>query len=375
MFGLPFYLILIVFTCSFFILSQYSCAIDRQYSFCDKNSIYLFLFILCPIIIVYSVRYGIGTDYFSYEKIYNAIHNASFSEYMSLHKRNIGEYYVEPGYFIINKISPNFIVVNFFSILIISVMIYFGTLKMGVAQNIALVILIFYCLLFFYSMNGVRFSIALSIAYYGFNYLLKREPIKWIITIYIASLFHKTLIVFVVFIFLMNSKSKTVNSIKTVLIYCFVLFFPFLIKLLLSVFSAIPMFSRYFLVTRYLEFNTSINLSWIRLIIPVLFPLLFFKHKFIFTDKYASVLYRIYLFEIPLVQLGRMNLILARLVRVPQMAELVFVPYVLSNIKNKKQRYLLTFYYAFYYLFFFCYYAIFGDKGDSLPYRSILGIL
>lgn len=374
MFGLPFYLILIGFTCSLLILSQYSCAIDRKYSFADRHGVYPFLFILCPIILAYSIRYGIGTDYFSYEKIYNTIHDATFSQYASLHKRNIGEYYVEPGYFIINKISPNFIFVHFLSMLTMLLMVYFGTMKMGVTQDIALPILIFYCLLFFYSMNGVRFSIALSIAYYGFNYLLKGNPIKWMITIYIASLFHKTLIVFVIFVFLMNNRSKAVNSIKNILVYCFVLFFPLLIKILLNVFSVIPMFSRYFSVARYLEFDTSINISWIRLIIPVLFPLLFFKHKFIFTDKYASVLYRIYLFEIPLIQLGRMNLILARLSRVPQMVEIVFIPYVLSNIRNKKYRYALTFYYAFYYLFFFCYYAVFGDKGDSLPYKSILGI-
>lgn len=374
MFGLPFYLILIGFTCSLFTLSQYSCAIDGKYSFCNKHGVYPFLFILCPIILVYSIRYGIGTDYFAYEKIYNKIHDATFIKYLSLHKRNIGEYYVEPGYFIINKISPSFIFVHFFSMVIMLLMVYFGTIKMGVAQDIALPVLIFYCLLFLYSMNGVRFSIALSIAYYGFNYLLKRKPIKWLITIYIASLFHKTLIVFVIFIFLMNSRSKAINRIKNILVYCFVLFFPFLIKILLSVFSAIPMFSRYFSVARYLEFDTSINITWIRLIIPILFPLLFFKHKFIFTDKYASVLYRIYLFEIPLIQLGRMNLILARLSRVPQMAEIAFVPYVLSSIKNKKHRYALTFYYAFYYLVFFCYYAVVGDKGESLPYKSILGI-
>lgn len=374
MFGLPFYLLLIGFTCSLFILSQHSYAIGKEYNFYNKYSVYPFLFILCPIILAYSIRYGIGTDYFAYEKIYNTIHDATFSKYASLHKRNIGEYYIEPGYFIINKLSPNFIFVHLFSILTMLLMIYFGTMKMGVIQNIALPMLIFYCLLFFYAMNGVRFSIALSIAYYGFNYLLKGKPIKWIITIYIASLFHKTLIVFVIFIFLMDSKSKAINAVRNVLVYCFVLFFPFLIKILLTVFSAIPMFSRYFSVARYLEFNTSINLSWIRLIVPILFPLLFFKHKFVFTDKYASVLYRIYLFEIPLVQLGRMSVILARLIRVPQMAEIVFIPYVLSNIKNKKHRYALTFYYASYYLVFFCYYALVGDKGESLPYKSILGI-
>lgn len=374
MFGLPFYLLLIGFTCSLFILSQHSYAIGKEYNFYNKYSVYPFLFILCPIILAYSIRYGIGTDYFSYERIYNTIHDATFGKYFSLHKRNIGEYYVEPGYFIINKLSPNFIFVHLFSILTMLLMIYFGTMKMGIIQNIALPMLIFYCLLFFYSMNGVRFSIALSIAYYGFNYLLKGKPIKWIITIYIASLFHKTLIVFVIFIFLMDSKSKAINAVRNVLVYCFVLFFPFLIKILLTVFSAIPMFARYFSVARYLEFNTSINLSWIRLIVPILFPLLFFKRKFVFTNKYASVLYRIYLFEIPLVQLGRMSVILARLIRVPQMAEIVFIPYVLSNIKNKKHRYALTFYYASYYLVFFCYYALVGDKGESLPYKSILGI-
>ena len=61
----------------------------------------IFLF---PLIAMYGLRYGIGVDYFSYQRFYDVLHNASFSEYWIGHINNIGEFYVEPGYYILNKI-------------------------------------------------------------------------------------------------------------------------------------------------------------------------------------------------------------------------------------------------------------------------------
>lgn len=65
----------------------------------------LFIF---PIIAMFGLRYGIGTDYFNYEQIYNAVHKASIGEYWNLHNRDVRYFYIEPGYYALNKIFPSY---------------------------------------------------------------------------------------------------------------------------------------------------------------------------------------------------------------------------------------------------------------------------
>lgn len=79
--------------------------------------------------------------------------------------------------------------------------------------------------------------------------------------------------------------------------------------------------------------------------------------------------------EVPFRMLGLYNTWYTRCSRFSQIAEVIFIPLVLSKIKNKRKRMLLYLYYFIWFIFYFAYYAIINDNGDSLPYSWIFSQL
>lgn len=136
----------------------------------------IFLF---PLIAMYGLRYGIGTDYFSYERIYTVIHNASFGEYWIGHINNAGEFYVEPGYYILNKIFLSYhslkwgIGVLLFSLVLLAVKDYFYKISIPFA------LFIYLTTQYIYAMNVTRFAIALCFILVGYKELSKNKNGKF----------------------------------------------------------------------------------------------------------------------------------------------------------------------------------------------------
>lgn len=373
MFGILFYLSLLFFTCAFlFLFRKKIVTVSNGLISNTYAEFFLFIFSISPIILSYGLRYGIGTDYFAYEKIYYVLKNADFNKYLLLHKESFGEYYVEFGYYVLNKLSYNYTLLLFLTGLLIYTFLFHGTKKLLESNNLALPFFIYFCTQFIYSMNGVRFSIAITIIFYGYNYIYKKKIIKWCIVVFIATLFHKTAIICLPFYFLGDFKSKKRNKTRDILYYAFIFLFPLFITLLFKIIVYIPLFSRYFQTERYALGSFLFKPKFLAHIIPVILPLLFVKPSSIFKDKKALFFFRIFLFQIPLRELGSLNKWLTRLVRFPQMVEIVFIPYILSKIKNKKLRLFLMYYYFLLYVFFFIYYAFVNDSGDSLSYQSII---
>lgn len=326
-----------------------------------------------PIILIYTMRYGIGTDYFSYKEIYEILHKASLPEYLTNHNHNIGAYYVEPGYYLLNRFFCfSYRSLLFITSVIIMFFLYHGILSLTHKSFLPLCVLIYFCTQFIYSMNGVRFTIAITIVFWGIQFIIKKKCWLWILCIILAMGFHKTSLICFPLYFLGEMSSKRIAKIRNYLWYFFIFAFPMLWKGLFEVTKEISIFSRYFTTAIYTISNFTLKPMFLFHILPVLFPLFFAKRQFILHDEKASLLLKIMLFEIPLRELGSLNTFLTRFARFPQMVQIVFIPYVLSSVKNQKLRVILTIYYVAWYSFYFIYGAIVNDAGDSLPYRSIL---
>lgn len=370
MLGLPFYILIIGFTCIFLKTVCLSSNYPNR-TFISNKELIVYLFILAPILFLYSVRYGIGTDYFTYKRIFELMHNSNIKNYFVLHGKGYQEFYIEPGFYFINKIAPNYEFALFYSYLLSITMIYYGTIKLKSKIDISFTFLIFFCTQFIYSMNGIRFSIAVTIIYAGIHFLIENKPLKWILIVFIASQFHTTVLICIIFVLLMNFKNEKINRIRNICYYFLIIFFPILLSSLILLFSKISCFSRYFTIARYLLVESRLSPKFLVLIIPIIGPILFFNYKFVFKDKKAHIFYLLYLTEIPFRELGLFNGIMARFMLIPQLIQAAFIPYVLSNIKSSKIRLYLRIYYSFFYIVYFCYYALVGDKGDSLPYNTI----
>ena len=333
----------------------------------------IFLF---PLIAMYGLRYGIGVDYFSYQRFYDVLHNASFSEYWIGHINNVGEFYVEPGYYILNKIFLSYqflqwgIGILLFSLVLLAVKEYFYKISVPFA------LFIYLTTQYIYAMNGTRFAIALCFILVGYKELSKNKTVNFVILVLLAALFHKSSLFCLPMYFLKQYKYKGVNSSRNLVLFISIILFPLISSYLLKIIGKIPLFERYFSVSQY---SPSVTIgggwSWILHILPVILPLLILCKKEIFDSEDTSILFRICIMEVPFRMLGLYNTWYTRFSRFSQISEVIFIPLVLSKIKNKKKRMLLYLYYFIWFIFYFAYYAIINDNGDSLPYSWIFSQL
>lgn len=331
---------------------------------------------LIPIIAMFALRYGIGTDYHSYESIFDAVHNSTFESYFNLHDSdNSKSFYIEFGYFLLNILFPTFrallwgIGILIISFLLLALKEYSETISFSFA------IFIYLATQFIYLMNGMRFAIAIVFALIGYVYLSKNKTVPFIIFTVLAVLFHKSCLICFAMYFLKQVKHKGINNTRNILMFVGVISFPFLSKYLLKLAEKIPFFERYFSKSVY-SASESISFSWVWLlhIIPILLPLVIFCRKEIFSDEETNTFFRICVMEIPLRMLGLFNTWYTRLSRISQIAYVIFIPLVISKVDNRYKKTFLYLYFVFWFTFDFIYYAIVNDQGASLPYTWIFNM-
>lgn len=373
MISLFFYILIICSSLLFFVLYGYAGKTNCVVSKPLYTTQFDYFFALCPIIILSGLRYGIGADYFTYESIYNTLHNASIYKYFFYHFANIGDYYTEIGWYIINRFfSPNYSSLLFIQQILIFLFLYKGLKFFKDTINPAFALMVYCFTQLIYSWNGMRFTVAIVVLFSGFEYIINRNVIKWCITVLLAMLFHKTSVICLPFYFLTEFSSKKFNSFRNVLLYIFVLFFPALIKLLFIIAGFIPFFKRYLGSAVYIVGAFHFSPMFLFHIIPVILPIYYYKKNYIKHDKVAKILVRIYLLSIPFREIGMVNTMFTRLARFPQMVEVIFIPYIINSFSNKKRKMYMYAYYFIWYLFYFFYYALVNDQGTSVPYQSII---
>ena len=153
----------------------------------SKNKKILFTILsFVPFFCVMAFRYGIGYDYLNiYDKIFHTIINGGTSNW-------------EPGIVYMIKLISMFSNDSFYFFLVTSLLISFFTYK-GILSNSEkpwLSLLLFITGGFYMeSMNTVRQFVALAMFIYAIKYIKSKEPIKYIIWILIASLFHTSALV------------------------------------------------------------------------------------------------------------------------------------------------------------------------------------
>jgi hypothetical protein len=338
-----------------------------------KTYILFLVLAMLPLILIYGLRYGIGTDYFGYEHIYNVLSNSTIMEYVKYHSIDKGSYYVEPAYYILNVISPSYRAMQFLIAFIIFAGIAYILYDNRENINMPFALWIYLCTQFIFSMNGVRFSVALVFVLIAYNELVKGRNTNYIIWIIIGSTFHKMILLCLVIYFLKNYNSKIISKLVNVFLLIIILIFPIFNKYIFRILSRISFFDRYFNVTEY-SYSESItsNYTWIIHIIPVLLPIVIFAGHKIKYNNVLKISFRIYLLEIPFRMLGLYNTFYTRLARLPQIIEVLLIPYIIGQVKNSSTRRALYIYFIVWYSFYFAYYAIVGDGGDSLPYVSCM---
>ncbi|MCM1047009.1 MAG: EpsG family protein [Clostridiales bacterium] len=380
---LTLFLYISLFTISALLVARYqkSC---RKYAVVIKiwntrNSItkiepiFVLRLLLCmlPLILIYSLRVNVGADYKEYERIYNTLYVSSFKTYFQAHLLGQGNYYVEVGYYFLNRLANNYHVLQMLNIVLIFSVLFMTLYDYKDRLNVGLAVFIYLSLRFAPSMNVVRFSIALMFVFFSFRYIINAEFKQFAICIALATCFHKTAILCIAFYFLREFNQSYINKIRNALLMTAVLGFPLFSRYLLGAFAKFPIFKRYFTVSVYAVndvLNTS--LKWMWHIVPVMIPILLFGWRYIYATKENRVLFRIYLMNIPFRTLGVYNATYSRLTGYSQIIEVLLIPMILSCIHNKNTKKCLTIYYLLWYTFYSCYVAV-ASKGNLASYSWI----
>lgn len=307
------------------------------------------------ILLPHGLRYGIGTDYF-----YTYV---PYFKFISKGKR----YFAEPLFNFLNiavdKLTGDYKLLFFISSFIFFYLIFITLRK--TSKNITIsVLLLFLCQVYFYSMNMVRQSIAISIVLFAYLVINNGEKIKKIIIIIFASLFHSSAIFLLPFLYLSKKQYTNKQKIITVCV-CFIIN-AFFSNFVLGVISKYTNYAWY-LNSEYAGMDVSLTL----LITNFMIFLIGVKYSSYEKDNLTfKICNNMNFFGFCLSIFTSIPLI-SRIVRYFTIFQIILIPYFFSFEKNSTRRIILkTIIYIV--LLFGVINQIYIKGGEEvLPYMSI----
>lgn len=174
----------------------------------DLKKIVCILLVLAPPVFISTFRaLDVGTDTNAYLSIYNSNKIYNLFQYLELygtwnHSYEIGFQqilrlsYVLGGGFNLVKLLCSFLTIFF----VWRGSVYYHK-KFQISSGMCM--FFFYLLEFSYSLNGTRYSIALSLFFYGFQFVIEKKLVKYLVCCFFMMMFHMCLI-FAIAFYLVN---------------------------------------------------------------------------------------------------------------------------------------------------------------------------
>nr|WP_238340005.1 EpsG family protein [Citrobacter sp. NCU1] len=316
-------------------------------------------------------RYGIGTDYYSYESIFYSIERGgAYNESLELGFKLLGALFPnsQDGFFCF------LFVLSLITNIVFLIALYRENKKLS--ENIKLLglLLFFLSSTYFWPFNGVRQGIACAFVAYSLKYIYARSFIKFAICILIASLFHKSALLVVVIYFLYPIRIPHLFylfAVLTSIIIHQVGVVSFIGEILLPYLG--DKYARY--IYNPLDFGG----SGLGVYVYVLIFLVLWSARGILSKnlhKHYDILRRIdfylllYTIGIILRIFALDNLIFVRFAYYFTIFDMFFIPYLISQFKRPSNRIVLSIFFLFVYFILFLNSIM--NSNDLLPYESIL---
>lgn len=332
-----------------------------------KKKIFLFLSIIIIPVIISTFRYKVGIDFNSYKEYYDIVVRR-YTNHVSMPPQ------FEYGFIILNLIA--YYVFNnaqgaFFlmSLLFVSFSIG-GIIRFKDKVSLPISTLVF--MTFFYSafFNGSRQLLAGAIVFYSLGFLLNKQYIKYLLFVVLASLFHKTALIALLFYILVpKNKNRVDYNDKTFnfFVILFIVLFPIIRVIMQFVCDLINMYSSYF------EITGDSSVKFLLYIIPPLAVLLYFRKKII-DDNFENLFWiRLMILQIPLQFMGCYVKYLDRLslyVSISQIIVMSMLTKIVDNKYKKLTKYFVILWYIFYYIVVY----VFLNGNGVYPYNFKIGL-
>lgn len=152
----------------------------------NKQKNYVFSFLL--LIVFSAIRYDVGTDFQTYLNVTSGLTDIRINNYMLFEPLNV--LLITMGYWIK---SPQFYFI--IGALITNTLIYFTIKNYSRDKILSIICYVGFPMLYLESMNVIRQFIAISIVIYSVKYIFDEKPLKFMLSVAIAMLFHITAIV------------------------------------------------------------------------------------------------------------------------------------------------------------------------------------
>jgi transmembrane protein EpsG len=189
---------------------------DDEYVLCSsvehtRSTRLLFVLASAMPILASGLRYHVGTDSWQYERNIPYYAQDVWSSFATWN---------EPGIRVFAKVatllnSSDPAPIFFFITSLFICVLYFKTIYKQ-TNMLCMSSLLFIFLSWADSFNGIRQYMAAVILFAGISFLKSRKLIKWIITVIIASLFHRTAIVMLLLYFVVFSQINIKNLVKMI---------------------------------------------------------------------------------------------------------------------------------------------------------------
>lgn len=173
-----FYIFILIFSTFFVYIS------DKGKGKLEKN-VFLFIAFLTTFLPA-ALRYDVGTDYINYLYIYNNLDYYGFTD---------GRRYIEPAYYLMNKMLAS-IDASAQMVFVISAFLFSCVSFRAYPKKGAwLIHLLMMLILWFYSLNIVRQSIAVAFCFAGVFKYIEKDYKRFAILTFIGSMFHVSVLI------------------------------------------------------------------------------------------------------------------------------------------------------------------------------------
>ncbi|MEW9671327.1 EpsG family protein [Ammoniphilus sp. 3BR4] len=305
---------------------------------------------------------SIGVDGLSYLEIYYFANSVGVLEFYQTRV-------TEPGFYLLNRISYILGDEQWLLILssIITIFLFYKALSYEIDKiNLSLVVFVFSTTQYFYYFGIMRMGIAVSIIAFAYRYIIEGHKKKFILFVFLATMFHYSALFALVLLFLGKDNQnffKRVNLLKLMFLIPIgfltvrYLIFPFITA------------SRY---QGYIDSSGFIGTSFITSL-PLLGLFLLFYNRFSFISKNYQFYFFLFVVKVitevfsPIIGIGRM-------VWYANLSICFLFPATIRLNNDKGIKIILTFIIILY-CFVYSFYAYFGEsfRGQyMLPYKSIL---
>lgn len=332
--------------------------IKKTIGFNDKKTIKMFISIL-PLTLISAFRYEVGWDYI---KIYT---NGFY--YVGKYGN---EWFSEPVFnYIIHILYDLFkdpLSLFVFMSTMISIVFSMCFKVYGKKEKPCVYIILFVITRYYLcSLNIVRQALAMMIILYSLQYLEKKEFMKYIIGIIMASLFHQMAIIYIPFYFLLNRNLKVKKNLMLLIFGM-----PIILILIINLIR-FTKYSNYFVSM----FGNDGSVFFSELLISglIVFVGLTAYEKISHSDR-LIIFFNLSIITTIIALLSFTLPTADRIIWYFSVANIFYIPDLLDCFTSKKLKLLLNFLIYFVLITLFISQTVIGDSYSILPYQNIIEV-